>query len=1267
MSITDQAVQEKLVEIFGFNTLFIEDLYQEYEKNPEAVKQSWRLFFDDLRQGKVDLSLLEHDESRYHEESAVIQTANLNASSSPRSISASSPANGVPKSGTPIMGKNYNTLEELKLGDGEKATAILGTAVRIVENMQQSLSVPTATSVRTIAVKVLEENRIIINQHLSATGGGKIAFTHIIAWAIVKAAKKIAAMNASFATVAGKPYRIEHQHIAIGLAVDMTKKDGSRSLVVPNIKSAEQMNFAQFFAAYNKLIAKSRKNQLDPADFQGTTISLTNPGTIGTASSVPRLMEGQGAIIATGAIDFPPEYQAMSPEVRAQLGISKVMTTTSTYDHRIIQGAESGEFLALINRYLQGEENFYDEIFTDLKMPYKPWKSMTDKSTITFGGAVNMEEVIRKQARVMQMINAYRVRGHLIANINPLGYEPTYHPELDPEFYELTLWDLDREFITMSFGNKDQMLLRDVIGILRSAYCEKTGVEFMNIQSLEQKRWIQQHCEDARVKKIFTKAEKEEILYNLIRAEGFERYLHTKFLGHKRFSIEGGETAIAISDYLVKEAATYGTEEVVIGMAHRGRLNVLTNVIGKSYETLFAEFEGKKLPLAAGEITQGSGDVKYHLGATGKRTGHNGKEVTVSVASNPSHLEAVNPVVEGIVRAKQDRRSNFASQFSEPRRKAEREVLSFLIHGDAAFAGQGVVAETLNLSKLKGYATGGTIHLIINNQIGFTTGPDEARSTLYATDVAKMVQAPIFHVNGEDPEACIRVIQMALEYRMTYGGDVVIDMMCYRRHGHNEGDDPAYTQPVLYKKIKDRPSVREIYAQDLIREGSFTEAEVEALMNRFKDELDQAYEKAKAYKATHDEAEIEQKKKADLTLAISQEELPVTNRNPETSVPLETLQQIVESMFRLPEGFRINKKLEQQFAKRKQLLGADASQTQIDWGFAESLAYGSIVLSGHPVRLSGQDSTRGTFSQRHLAFVETETGEEFIPLRHITPTQAQFNVFDSLLSEFAVMGFEFGYSVADPLSLVLWEAQFGDFANGAQIMIDQFIASTESKWGQKSGLVLLLPHGYEGQGPEHSSARLERFLQLCAETNMQVAYPTTPAQYFHLLRRQIISGNIKPLVVMTPKSLLRHPLAVSVPQDLTNDRFHNVLDDVQSPTNVKRIALCSGKVYYDLHQYRVKEQRHDVAVVRVEQFYPFPKKKLQHLFEKYGTATEVVWVQEEPKNMGAWSFLLPRLMEIVPASMKLRYIGRPSSASPATGFLKQHEAEQLAICVQTFE
>ncbi len=1107
--------------------------------------------------------------------------------------------------------------------------------------MENSLTIPTATSQRVIPVKVLEENRKIVNQYLQMSNGGKVSFTHIIAWAIMRALENFPSLNAAFAAQGGNPQRIARHVVNFGLAVDVERKDGSRSLIVPNVKNADRMDFRELVSAYDDIIARVRKGAIEPEDFQGTTITLTNPGTVGTVTSLPRLMVGQGAIIATGAIDYPAEYHAMAPENLSTLGISKVMHVTCTYDHRIIQGAESGQFLGRIHELLLGADEFYEQIFEDLKIPHKPVQWGQDVHPPLLSSTQNREQV-EKQARVLQLINLYRVRGHLIANLDPLSDEAHYHSELDPAKYGFTIWDFDREFITGGLGGIPSAPLREILDILKQTYCEKIGVEYMHIQHPEEKAWLQEQMEPTRNRAPLNESTKRHVLMDLIGAAGFERFMHTKFIGHKRFSLEGAEVVIPILGYLLTSAARQDVREAVIGMAHRGRLNVLANIIKKPYTRIFSEFQGNIDP----QTVHGSGDVKYHLGAAGVYETSDGKKISVCVAPNPSHLEAVNPVVEGIVRAKQDRSEDL-----------EREhIIPILIHGDAAFAGQGIVAETLNLSQLKGYRTGGTVHIIINNQIGFTTAPEEARSTPYATDIAKMVQAPIFHINADDPEAAIRVMKISFAYRQQFKKDVVIDVVCYRRHGHNEGDEPSYTQPLMYKKIQEHPSVREIYQDALIREGVITKEEAEENYKAVRTCLQDSYEEAQN-KKFHFEP--------DPPLAISEEELKKSQPMGETQVPQETLNQVIEAMTTFPEGFKVHHKLGPQFEKRKKMYYEDK---KIDWALAEALLFGTLLSEGTPVRLSGQDSVRGTFSQRHLELSDLNTGQEYVPLNNITEKQAQLQAYDSLLSEEAVLGFEFGYTVADPLTLVIWEAQFGDFANGAQVIIDNFIVSSEAKWQQPSDLVMLLPHAYEGQGPEHSSARLERFLQLCAENNMRVCNCTTPAQYFHLLRKQMRDAERRPLVVMTPKSLLRHPKVISTPEELTKGRFHEVIDDknAKDKASIKRVILCSGKVYYDLLQHQEKQGIDDAALVRVEQFYPFPKEPLAETLNTFSKADKFIWAQEEPKNMGAWSFLKDRLQALLPSEKKLDYAGRPERASPATGLLKVHKEDQAKLVKAAF-
>jgi 2-oxoglutarate dehydrogenase E1 component len=1188
----------------GVNSWLEDELYEQFRHDRSAVDESWKHVFE----------------------------ANGGARPAPQAPQApSTPA--LSAAPTPLLDGEYQPLR--------------GAAGRIAENMAASLAIPLATSQRTIAVKVMDENRRIINQHRTLLGKSKVSYTHLLGWAVVKALEDLPGLNHAYAEKEGQAFRVVRPHVNLGVAVDVAGKDGSHNLMAPNIKDAGSLNFYEYVARFDDLVARARHGKLTPADFQGTTISLTNPGTVGTMASNPRLMVGQGAIVAAGAIGYPAEYHGAAEETRAVLGISKVMTLSCTYDHRIIQGAESGAFLGRVQALLDGKDGFYDEVFAHLRMPHMPVRWETDRKPLLPGVTAARTAEIAKEAGIMQLINAYRVRGHLIADLDPLGTEPSYHPELDPETYGLTIWDLDREFLTGSLGeaigeggNKEVATLRQILETLRQTYCGKIGCEYMNIQVPEQKRWLQQRMEPGANNWPLDRETRIRILRHLIAAEEFEHFLHSRFVGQKRFALEGGETALAILEETLERAARGGVHEVVMGMAHRGRLNVLANVVGKDLKQIFSEFEGEIDPSS----TQGSGDVKYHLGANVVRKMESGRELAVSLSPNPSHLEAVDPVVEGIVRPKQDRLGD-----------AERaRVIPVLVHGDAAFAGQGVVAETLNLSQLDGYSTGGTIHVIINNQIGFTTNPDESRSTPYSTDVARGVQAPIFHVNGDDPEAAIRVVEMAFDYRQQFRKDVVIDMFCYRRHGHNEGDDPSYTQPIMYRKIKEHKPVSAIYGARLEREGVVTAGETDAMRKHVTARL------AEAYDAVQQRAERYELQ--ELSAVTGDEISPFC---PRTAVNHQVLERVIHGITSFPSNFHLHPKLRGFVDKRREAVEKGGP---IDWAFGEALAFGTLALEGTPVRLSGQDSGRGTFSQRHLAFYDYETGKRYIPLQHIAPDQGRFDVFDSSLSEYAVLGFEFGYSLADPLSLVIWEAQFGDFANGAQIMIDQFISSAESKWGQPSGLVMLLPHGYEGQGPEHSSARIERFLALCAEHNMQVANCTTPAQYFHLLRRQMYGGadrrgTRKPLVIFTPKSLLRHPRAVSTLRDFTAGGFVEILDDAGAdPQAVSRIVLCSGKIYYDLLGAREERQAAHVALVRVEQLYPFAAEQAKETLGRYAPSAEVVWAQEEPRNMGPWRVMRESIQPLLDATRReVRYVGRSEAASPATGSAKRHQQELAEI------
>ncbi|MFN9918704.1 MAG: multifunctional oxoglutarate decarboxylase/oxoglutarate dehydrogenase thiamine pyrophosphate-binding subunit/dihydrolipoyllysine-residue succinyltransferase subunit [Acidobacteriota bacterium] len=1213
------------------NDWLAEELYQEYLNNRSAVDTAWKGVFDTDTPAETAQPVAQQT-------AAPQQTA-----AEPKPAAASA----APASTNDLIARAAAPPKEL--GPAEQLVPLRGTAARIAENMNLSLAVPTATSQRSIPVKVIDENRTLINQSRAMAGKSKISYTHMIAYAITKALESFSNLNNAYAESEGQPFRWVKGQVNLGIAIDVAGKDGARSLVVPNIKNCGQMNFAQFLAAFDDLVKKGRNGKLQLSDFQGTTISLTNPGTVGTLGSVPRLMPGQGAIIATGSIDYPAEYQGVRPETRSALGLSKVMLMSCTYDHRVIQGAESGMFLARLQELLNGADRFYETIFNDLKLPYRPVSWQTDRAVAALPGVASgkVSAESAKEAAVLQLIHAYRVRGHLIADLNPLGVEAQYHPELDPSTYGLSIWDLDREFITGNLGASTGLgdvpgvsTLRETLETLRRTYCNKVGVEYMHIQYPEQKAWLQHRMEPPSSHAPLDEPTRRRILERLLQAELFEQFLGTRFVGQKRFSLEGGESTLAILDELIERAANTNVHEVVVGMAHRGRLTVLANAVGKRMAQIFSEFEGNLDP----NSTQGSGDVKYHLGATSVRTSSKGKEVVVSLAPNPSHLEAVNPVVEGIVRPKQERLGDT---------KRER-VIPVLIHGDAAFAGQGVVMETLNLSQLEGYTTGGTLHVVINNQIGFTTNPQDARSSSYCTDIARMVQAPIFHVNGDDPEACFRVAQIAFDFRQEFKRDVVIDMICYRKHGHNEGDDPSYTQPLMYKLIKNHASVAAQYSDRLVRESVLSAAELDSIKKRLNARMEEGYQAA--------QTNAEKLETVEMTSYDQAAIAPFNNGN--TAIDRTLLERVIQGYLTVPEGFTVHPKLKvNTLDKRREVLKG----AHLDWATAEMVAFGSLVLEGTPVRLSGQDCPRGTFSQRHLELVDYETGKSYMPLQHLSPDQAKFEAVDSSLSEYAVMGFEFGYSVADPLTLVLWEAQFGDFANGAQIMIDQFIAAAEAKWGQPSGLVLLLPHGYEGQGPEHSSARIERFLQLCAEDNMIVANCTTSANYFHLLRRQMYGGEDrrglrKPLIVFTPKANLRNPKAASPVEDFTQGSFREVIGDSNADAGAKitRVLVCSGKVYFDLLQAREERGADHVAIVRIEQLYPFPSDLVSDMLQRYAPSAEIIWVQEEPRNMGPWRFVQEHLNFVLAASRRLvHYAGRPESASTATGSGKQH-AKELA-------
>jgi multifunctional 2-oxoglutarate metabolism enzyme len=1212
---------------FGANSWLVEEMYEQYRADPESVGESWQEFFEDYR----SVSAPAHVNEVAVAEPAPAPTATPDPT--PRGdATPTAPVVTEPRATTPPpVSSSPSVVDQPREQPGE---LIKGVGAAIVRNMNASLDVPTATSFRNIPAKLLEVNRKVINGYRARSGLGKVSFTHLIGYAVVRAiAETVPNMKNGFvAGDDGKPRVIRHEHINMGLAVDVDNGDGTRGLIVPVLKHADQLDFNGFLAAYEEIIRKVKNNKLTIDDYAGANITLTNPGTIGTVQSVPRLMPGQGVIVGVGSIDYPAEFEGADRRNLSAMGVSKVITITSTYDHRIIQGAESGLFLKRLHELLLGEHGFYDDIFTDLDMPYEAVKWRPDINPLD-----HEEAMLAKQMAVAKLIRVHRVRGHLIADLDPLHWKPPHMPaELDPATYGLTIWDLDREFLTDGVAGTTKLPLGDLLGVLRDAYCRTIGVEYMHIQNTEEQRWIQDHVE---VKKAdLTKEQKDRILERVNAAEAFEKFLATKYVGTKRFGIEGAESAIPILDEILSGAADGGLDGAVLGMAHRGRLNVLSNIMSKSYEAIFSEFEGHVDP----NTVQGSGDVKYHLGATGKYHSPSGADIPVELAANPSHLETVDPIVMGMVRARQDQIEP-AGAFS---------VLPILIHGDAAFAGQGIVAECLAMSDIAGYRVGGTIHLIINNQIGFTTAPEMSRSSLYCSDVAKTVQAPIFHVNGDDPEACVRVARLAWEYRQTFHKDVVIDMVCYRRHGHNEGDDPSYTQPLMYKAIAERRSVRKLYVESLVKRGDITVEEAEQALSDFQHKLQVALEETRS--------------KASEVHKVPPPPKPVgVLPHIPTGVERQTLEQIFIQLTAYPDGFTPHPKLAKQFELRSHQF---ESEHDLDWATAEALAIGSLVLEGHPVRLAGQDSRRGTFSQRHAAMVDYETGVPWIPLGDLDGAEANFWVYDSLLSEYAALGYEYGYAHANPDALVMWEAQFGDFINGAQIIIDQYIVAAEDKWGQRNGVVLLLPHGYEGQGPEHSSARIERFLTLAAEDNVQVVNATTAAQYFHLLRRQVHQERHTPLVVFAPKQGLRMKQTRSHIDELTSGSFQEVLDDpnVADAGAVERVVFCSGKIAWDAMAAR-DELGAPAAIVRVEQLYPLPTTEMLRIVqERYPKARQLRWLQEEPENMGAWNFIEHHTWRVKDLGYDLRHVARYESGSPATGSKAIHDQELESLMERAF-
>lgn len=1234
--------------IFGPNAWLIDEQFQQYSKDPSSVDKEWRDYFEANGAPKSKAQAKEAAEkpskpaAKKTEGTSTARKQEARETNVEKSVAKAQEKSAKAKQS---VKKSESPLDRIADYKGGEERQLKGMFKAIAKNMEESLEIPTATTVRDMPVKLMWENRSMINDHLKRTRGGKISFTHIIGYAMVKAVQLHPDMNVRYELKDGKPYVIQPEHINLGLAIDLPQKDGSRALVVAAIKECETKSFSEFVEAYEDIVTRSRKNKLTMDDFSGVTINLTNPGGIGTRHSIARLTKGAGSIIGVGSMDYPAEFAGASADRLADLGVGRLVTLTSTYDHRVIQGAESGEFLRTIGQLLV-DGAFWDDLFSSMGVPYEPFRWAQD---VPNSG-------VDKNTRVMQLIESYRSRGHLLADTNPLGWiQPGLpnpdHRDLDIATHGLTIWDLDRTFNVGGFGGKEQMTLREVLSRLRAAYTLKVGSEYTHILDRDERGWLQDRLEAGMPKP--TNAEQKYILQKVNAAEAFENFLQTKYVGQKRFSLEGAETLIPLLDSIIDTAAGQDLDEVVIGMPHRGRLNVLFNIVGKPLADIFGEFDGN---YKGGQLG-GSGDVKYHLGSEGHHLQMFGDgEIKVTLAANPSHLEAVDPVMEGIARAKQDILDKGPEGHT---------VVPVMLHGDASFTGLGIVQETINLSQLRGYTNGGTVHIVVNNQVGFTTTPDSGRSTHYATDLAKGFDCPVFHVNGDDPEAVVWVGQMAAEYRRQFGKDVFIDLMVYRLRGHNEADDPSMTQPELYSVIDEHKAVREHYTNDLIGRGDLSAEDAEAAARDFHDQMESVF-------AEHKEAGKARPKEQ--TGITSSQEL---TRGLDTSITAEELAELGAAYGNPPEDFEYHKRVGKVAKEREK----SSREGGIDWGWGELIAFGSLAGEGKVVRLAGEDSRRGTFTQRHAVTFDPRNGNEYNPLHAVATSKGnggKFMVYNSALTEFAGMGFEYGYTVGNPDALVAWEAQFGDFANGAQTIIDEYISSGEAKWGQLSSLVLLLPHGYEGQGPDHSSARIERYLQLCAEGSMTVAQPSTPANHFHLLRRQALGEMKRPLVVFTPKSMLRNKAATSAVEDFTEvKRFQSVINDpnyvdidgnkVGDTDKVKTIMLVSGKLYWDLEKKREADGRDDIAIVRVEMLHPIPFNRLREAFDAYPNATQVRFVQDEPANQGPWPFYNEHLRTLIPDMPELVRVSRRAQSSTATGNAKVHQIEQKNLLEEAFD
>ena len=1260
------STQDSAAAGFGANEWMVEEMRDAWQADPSSVSPQWRALFE----GSESPHRPESPEGAALEDPPTAPGSGSSPRRAPTAVQdvtrsdlpPAPPSDAAPPTSPYAQRRAHQHVNSPEGDTCQDANVRLkGAAARTAKNMEESLSIPTATSARTIPAKVLIENRAVINGHLRHTHGGKISFTHLIGWAVVESLTEMPSMNVSYTTDdAGRPTAHTPAHVAFGLAIDIPSPSGERRLLVPSIKKSDLMDAAGFVAAYEDLVAKARKGKLEVDDFRGTTVTLTNPGMIGTLHSVPRLMPGQGLIVGVGSMSYPAAFAGSSEQTLARSGVGKVVTLTSTYDHRVIQGAASGEFLRLVEHKLLGLDGYWDRVFESLRIPHEPVRWARDTT-------YDPELETGKPARVAELIHAFRQRGHLAADTDPLTHRLRRHPDLDLSTYGLSLWDLDRTFPTGGLGGTERATLREILARLRRAYCRTVGIEYMHIQDPAQRAWWQERLEGEWL--AITPDERRRILTKLEQAEAFETFLQTKYVGQKRFSLEGGESLIVALDRLLDAAAHDGLDEVVIGMTHRGRLNVLTNIAGKSYGQIFDEFDGTNVIEGAG-----TGDVKYHLGTEGVFTGTDGVSTRVSLAANPSHLETVDGVVEGIVRAKQDRIGLGEKGYT---------VMPVLVHGDAAFAGQGVVYETLNMSQLPAYRTGGTVHIVVNNQIGFTTGSASARSTIYATDLAKGLQVPIFHVNADDPETVARTARHAYEYRRTFHKDVIIDLICYRRRGHNEGDDPSMTQPLMYRLIDSLDSTRGVYTAALVGRGDITPQEAQEIAKSYQDELERVFTEARIQvtggtgsDGAGDATDTSTQDLSDPTkvgVPLSSLEIPHSQRAGTgmmlgwtSAVPRDVVERIGDAQVAWPESFTVHPKLQAMLSKRREA----TREGGIDWGLGELIALGSLLMEGVPIRLAGEDARRATFAQRHAVLHDHTSGQEWTPLSFLTPDQAPLEIYDSLLSEYAALAFEYGYSVERPEGLTMWEAQFGDFANGAQCVIDEYVTSATQKWGQRSGLVMLLPHGQEGQGPDHSSARIERYLQMCAQGNMRVAMPSTPANHFHLLREHAYSRPRRPLVVFTPKQLLRLKAASSQVEDFTSGAFLPVIGEVDerigAGAGVDRVLLCSGRAYYALAEERAERGDTSTAIIRLEQLYPLPEAELAEALAPYPDA-ELVFVQDEAANQGIWPWLALHMPTSITGSGRLRLVSPPEAASPAVGGVGVYRAQQAALMAAAFE